>query len=447
MQKKFNNSLSKLYNWLDTRVEDGGYNGFVLHRYDSRRVLLNNPTCWAQGPIICGLVNLSTQDKIYEDKLRVATEYQLGLLENESGKYKFCGHEDDRFSSLIQCALANEGLLEAYSYFKSIDNTFSEKILKVLEVNIDKYLMSLWNEEYGVFKFNEIDFYSKDGDRFVANMNVMFIYTLILYSKLISSEKYEKYIDRVLTWLLTQQISSENPLLDGGFTYQQKIGVEPKMQNPVVIYNGIIAEYLSKIYHHRPNKEYRESLIKLKKYLLNNYNKEVGAFYHDYKEDIFLENPYFIAGASFALKGLYELNIAINEDNSEVLTMTELIIDRYQYKNGGFRGFVGYGSKENRKGCCSSLEIWEDVVPTVNWNSKMFEFLSTISSIEKKSNYNSNLSILSWNFIYIERKKKVFILGLFPIKSLALLVYNKKKINPIFAFSLLDIYKKMKGKV
>lgn len=445
MQEKFKNSLSNLYSWLDTRVADGGYNGFVLHRYDSRRVLLNNPTCWAQGPIICGLVNLAKQSKEYEKKLKIATEYQMNLLDSKSGKYKFCGHEDDRFSSLIQCALANEGLVESYSYFKNIDNKFSVQILEVLNVNVDKYLMSLWNEEYGAFKFNEIDFYSKDGDRFVANMNVMFIYSLILYSKLINSDKYKIYIDRVLEWLLRQQISSDNPLLDGGFTYQQKVGIEPKMQNPVVIYNGIIAEYLSKIYQYRPNKEYKDSLIRLKKYLLNNYNKEVGAFYHDYKEDNFLEKPYFIAGASFALKGLYELNLAIGEDNSEVLEMTILIIDKYQYKNGGFRGFVGYGSKENRKGCCSTFEIWEDVVPTVNWNAKMFEFLSSITTIERDK-YKSNLSIVSWSFIYKETEKKVFVLGMFPIKSLALLIYNKKKIKPIFAFSLLDIYKKMKGK-
>ena len=59
MQEIFDNSLTKLYHWLKTREKNGGYHGFVVHRYTSRRLLLNNPTCWAQGPIICGLVNLT----------------------------------------------------------------------------------------------------------------------------------------------------------------------------------------------------------------------------------------------------------------------------------------------------------------------------------------------------------------------------------------------------
>lgn len=238
MQEIYKNSLPLIFNWLKTWENNGGYNGYVVHRYNGRRLNLNNPTCWAQGPIICGLVNLAYKDNRFESDLQSALKYQISLLQ-DNGKYKYCGHEDDRFTSLIHCSLANEGLMEGYKYFIDKDSDFANRLLQTVEINIEKYLLTLWNKEYGAFKFNDIDFYSHDGDRFVANMNITFIYTLILFAQIKNTKKYDEYINKTLDWFFTQQINSENKYLDGGFTYQQKVGVEPKMQNPVVIYNGI----------------------------------------------------------------------------------------------------------------------------------------------------------------------------------------------------------------
>lgn len=446
MREIFNNSLSSLYCWLDTRESNGGYHGFVLHRYNSRRVLLNNPTCWAQGPIICGLVNMAKENKKYEIKLKKAVQYQIDLLDKQNGKYSFCGHEDDRFSSLIQCSLANEGLLESYNYFKSIDDSFAKEILKTVEINIDTYLITLWNDEYKAFKFNDIDFLSRDGDRFVANMNVMFIYTLIVYSKTIKTTKYDSYIAQTLDWIISQQITSDNKYLDGGFTYQQKVGVAQKMQNPVVIYNGIIAEYLAKIYKYYPEDRFKTVLERVEEYLWNNYDDGTNTFYHDYMDDRLLKYPRFIAGSAFVIKGLYELNRVLKKENNRVLELLQVMIKKYQYENGGFRGFLGYNSNDNRHGCCNSdLEVWEDIVPTFNWNSKMFELLSGLGHVKEIRNYNSRLFLVNWNYIYFENDNKVFIFGLFPLRSFAILFYSKKIIKPIFTFSLLDFYVKIRG--
>ncbi len=276
-------------------------------------------------------------------------------------------------------------------------------------------------------------------------MNVMFIYSLILYSKTLNTNRYDRYIERTLDWFMTQQITSDNQLLDGGFTYQEKVNVEPKMQNPVVIYNGIIAEYLAKIYEYYPENKIKISLERLEVYLYNNYDEKVGAFYHDYSNNKLLKNPYFIAGSSFVLKGLYEISRVLKKDNLKISAFLQKIINKYQYSNGSFRGFVGYNSSDNRKSCCDSLTVWEDIVPTVSWNAKMFELLSNIAEIKTDKLSESKLIIFSWNYFYFEKRNIIITLGIFPLKSIVLLIYRKKLVKPIFAFSLLDYYVKVRG--
>ena len=445
MNQTLNASLTSLFSWLRAWESEGGFNGYIIHRYNGRRLSLNNPTCWAQGPICCGLLNLCKKDQNYENLLKNALTYQMTLLDPQSGKYRYCGHEDDRFSSLIHCALANEALLEGYQYFYIYDETYASSLLNCVEKNINNYLLTLWNEKYGAFKFNDVDFYSKHSERFVANMNITFIYTLILFSKITSTNKYEMYIEKTLSWFFQQQISSDNIYLDGGFTYQQEENKGKNLQNPVVIYNGIIAEYMSKIYTIRPDSRLLGAIKKVKNYLYSNYDPETKLFFHDYVNDKLLKYPLFVAGSAFILKGLHSMEQVLQKGDTKYIDITKEIIQTYQYAHGGFPGFIGYNHSDNgRNNLFNHCETWEDIAPTTNWNGKMFEYLSTIASLEKSIHVAPSLHKIRWNYFYREAPKNVLIVSWFPIKSIAVLFYKKIKIKPIFSFNIIDFYKKIK---
>ena len=57
-----------MLDWLNTwRQDDGAYNGYVVHRFDLKRVKEIHDTPWEQTPIIDGLFNIynATNELIY----------------------------------------------------------------------------------------------------------------------------------------------------------------------------------------------------------------------------------------------------------------------------------------------------------------------------------------------------------------------------------------------
>ncbi len=112
-----NDALSKLIPWLEQwRSENGAYNGFVFHRFERKRMKYLHDTAWTQAAVIRGYCNLyrKSPEARWYDLLIHAADLQASRFEADSGKYLYAGHEDDRFCSLIHCALANCALLDAY---------------------------------------------------------------------------------------------------------------------------------------------------------------------------------------------------------------------------------------------------------------------------------------------------------------------------------------------
>lgn len=123
-------------------------------------------TAWTQAAIIRGFANLyrTSPEERWLFYLKQAADLQHSRFDPATGKYIFAGHEDERFCSLVHCALANSALLEA-SYF--LDEKRRGRYLQAVASNIDNYWMpKLWVEAEGAFRFSEIDFYSLNGEHY-----------------------------------------------------------------------------------------------------------------------------------------------------------------------------------------------------------------------------------------------------------------------------------------
>ena len=107
-------SLAALWAWLASWVSrDGGVNGPVVHRADLKRMFATHDTPWTQSAVISGLLHLYRRSG--NDRW-LAWAVRLGdaqcARQHADGHFRWAGHEDDRFSSLVHNALADCALLD-----------------------------------------------------------------------------------------------------------------------------------------------------------------------------------------------------------------------------------------------------------------------------------------------------------------------------------------------
>lgn len=113
-KEKLMQVTANMLDWLNTwRQDDGAYNGYVVHRFDLKRVKKIHDTPWEQTPIIDGLFNIynATNDLTYYNMAKQSVLLQISRLDTVTGMFDFAGFEDDRFSSLVHNSLADCALL------------------------------------------------------------------------------------------------------------------------------------------------------------------------------------------------------------------------------------------------------------------------------------------------------------------------------------------------
>ncbi|QZY55554.1 hypothetical protein [Crassaminicella profunda] len=434
---KINKATNKLLNWIKTwEINDGAYNGYVIHRGDSKRLKYIHDTPWSQGPIIQGLINIynRTQDETYYKEAKKAVKVQMKRL-NSNGSYDYAGFEDDRFSSLVHNSLANCALLEFAKLEKEINNEsiLFMDIMSTVKTNIDEYLIKiLWDENYGAFKFSAIDYYSLGQDRFVANMNSVAVESLIIFYELTNNEEYLNYALRIGEWILTQKVQKEG-LLYGAISYAQ---THPDMI--VSIYTALALRGIDDLYRITNDVRYKNMMIDAVEHLYRLIENDL--FYHASYDGELRKEPYFIAGIGLILKAIEDVNISCNTKYP-----LNNIIDRILSKQtniGGIKSFLAYNGKGNgRKNGNKNLEVWEDSSLVMGWNAHAFEFLSRHVTGEFKFRKIVKKYInIKWNYIYIETTKRIFVLNIWPIKSMILLYINKKKEKSIISLNALNIY-------
>lgn len=403
-------ALSKQISWLQTwKTKEGAYNGYVVHRHDLKRMFKIHDTPWSQGPIISGYLNLyqKTNDKMWLREAIQAADLQCQRLD-KAGRYIYAGFEDDRFSSLVHNSLANCALLDlAKAILKEGDDGKAQKYLSTAKENIDRYIISkLWDEESGAFRFSEIDYYSPNVTRFVANMNSVAVENLIKLATLSGQRGYQDYAIRVGEWLLTEQVKSSD-LENGGINYSQ---VQPRVL--IAIYTALAMRGIDDLYYLTNDQRYLEMMRGAAKHLLNLEDPETKLFYHAVINGELLRFPQFISGGGIILKALDDAERLTGDKFDYQDTLNAIL--RKQLPNGGFPNFVGYRNKSDKE-----TEVWEDKVPVTGWNAHMFEFLSR--KVERSFSYKfANIvtnHLASGSYFYRESKRSILISALKPLRS------------------------------
>ncbi|GAG72192.1 unnamed protein product, partial [marine sediment metagenome] len=326
------------------KTKEGAYNGYVIHRHDLKRMFKIHDTPWSQGPIINGYLNLyqKTKDNKWLQEAIQAADLQCKRL-HKTGKYIYAGFEDDRFSSLVHNSLANCALLDlAKVLIDEGDDEKAQKYLETIKENIDRYIIGvLWDEEFGAFKFSEIDYYTPDIIRFVVNMNSAAVESLIKLSNLTGEKKYQDYAIRVGEWMLTEQIKSSD-LENGGINYSQ---VQPRVL--ISIYTALTMRSLDDLYYLTKDQRYLEMMRNAANHLINLIDPETKLFFYAIINGEIVKYPQFIAGAGIILKALDDAENLIGEKFDYQNTLNAVL--KRQLPNGGFSNFVGYNTPGNHR--------------------------------------------------------------------------------------------------
>jgi hypothetical protein len=431
-------AVIRLAEWLETwRMKNGAYNGFVIHRFSKKRMFRIHDTAWSQAAIIRGYANLFERERnpVWQRRMQLAADLQCSRLDFSTGKYKYAGHEDDRFCSLVHCALANCALLRALDF---VDFNRKQSYLNTVENNVNTYCERLWVEDEGAYKFSEVDYYSPNEDRFVINFNMIAVENLILLWEKTGSSKYKERANRIGEWLLAHyertrifygeflkdKITVEqNPLSEwmsyGGLPYQ----FTPTQKDPdncVLIYAGLATRGISTLYRTTQDPRYAKILQETVDFLLAMRDQESRFFFHSTNQGKIERKPQFIAGIGMMLVGLHVAKVLLNANWNWEDTLTAVL--KQQYQNGSFPSFTG--KNRSTRGKLRKSPIWEDAAASVNWNAQLFEYLTMLD--DNDIPFAEKVRVPFYPFVYADSKHTVTIISLFPKEFVGVLFCLKK---------------------
>lgn len=443
LQEKINIATINMYQWLNTWCQnDGAYNSFVVHRYDLKRLKYIHDTPWGHCAIIEGLITLYEKNNWYDLQQRIekAVILQMSHLDCDAS-FINAGFEDDRFSSLVHNSMADRALLAYYKYSGALEIT-KKKALDTVTANVQEYLIGkLWDDTVGAFKFSKVDYYSPHQTRFVANMNCVAVEVLISLAEITGNSLYLNYAETCGNWLKTQIIVDKNLLRNGGISYGST-----NPQNLVSIYTGLCLPGVCRLYEQFHDNDYKKIAVDAANNLLT-YTCE-GYFCHALEGDTELKYPYFLAGAGIILYGIQYVERSLNVSYQIDIYIQKIL--EHQLSNGAVENFLHYNSaSNNRMNANSNMITWEDVVPCLAWNAQLFRFLSinTENLDRKLLQFNTSITKVYRSFFYYENANFFYVMSWRPLRSVALLVINKKCSVSLIAFTLKSFYNNVKQKL
>ena len=442
---QLNQATANLLDWLNSwRQENGAYNGWVVHRFDLKRLKYIHDTPWEQTPIIDGLLNLyrTTENEQYYNWARESVMLQISRMDPKTGMFDYAGFEDDRFSSLVHNALADCGLLSFVEQCKPEDVELKRSAMDTVKLNLDKYFMGvLYVESAEAFKFNFTDFYWPNQDRFVANMNSVAIEALLRYAAISGEPYYRDIAMKVLKSVTELYCNDENSFAYGGIGYAN---THPNWY--ISIYTALALRGLCVAYQLNQDEYLKRILITSAEHLIR-YTQD-DYFCHAIHDSVQTPYPYWIAGGGMILKGIHDVERTLG-----ITFDVDAKLDRilsHQLKCGGVSSFLKYNAKDNhRRKDRPDARVWEEIAPGPPWNAHLFEYLSRFATkdIDKCSPNNSASISVRLRYVYFETKKTFFVASVFPLFSCALVFINKKKDKSLIGFSLRHTYSKILKKI
>ena len=432
-QDRLRSALGRLIGWLETwRTPDGACNGFVVHRYEQKRMFRIHDTAWTHAAIIRGYFNLASKSgqARWREAMTRSADLQASRLDPQTGQYRFAGHENDRFCSLVHCALANCSLM---TVLPLLDEARRKRYIEVVRTNTERYILDkLWVEEEGAFRFSEIDYYSLDEDRFVVNFNTMAAESLLRLAAATGESRYRDYAVRVGQWLIAKwqdhrrqdregrpgagSCDAEGglPAPPGGLAYQYS-KTRYGHDNCVTIYAGLALRGIRALYDDTKREEYAEMLGEVAGFLLQMRDPQTRLFYHTTDRGRIVRYPQFIAGAGMTLLGLLEAEQVVGDAAIPEDTLDAIL--RRSYPNGSVPGFEG--KDLSRRGSKGGF-VWEDAVASTNWNAQWFEYITLL--VEEPALIRvvrpSSVSMAGRWFCYWDRPETVGILSWWPVDSI-----------------------------
>jgi hypothetical protein len=366
--------LAALWEWLSSWIAaDGGVNGPVVHRADLKRIAAIHDTAWTQHAVIEGLLHLFRRSgNGYWLERAVALADAQCARQQEDGRFRWAGHEDDRFSALVSNALADCALLELAETLRGDGSRAHANIYTaVVERNLEGYVVgTLYRPGLGGFAMNVPDYYA-GRDRFVGNMNSIAIEALAKLDRQRGSDRHAGLVRSVGERILSEQARGGG-VADGGLSYSD---LEP--HSYIALYTGLTLRGLPPLASVTGDRRCAAVAERALRFLDRVQDPETGLWYHKVEGQRLVRFPIFVAGAGMICNGI----IAAAELAGSAVDVDGLArrLLRFQHRNGAIRNFVGYDHPDNGRRRGSGVECWEDVFPTPNWNAQAFSFLARVA--------------------------------------------------------------------
>lgn len=440
-QEQICSALGKLIGWLETwRDATGAYQGFIVHRTEAKRMKWTHDTAWTQAAMIRGYGNLyrRRREARWGEKMTQAADLQAARYDPQTGRIRFTGHEDDRFQSLVGCALAVCALL---SVADLVDEERRKRYVQLAADHVRRYWFEvLWVAKEGAFKFTEFDYYSPHEDRFVVNFNTMAAEALLAVHRATGVAEFRQRALQVGEWLLAHwdenQKHNEKILAEagqaptvmppGGFSYQFT-AKRAAADNYVTLYTGLSLRGLWALFQATGNERFATIIREQSRYLLAMCDPATHLFRHTTLHGRIEKNPLFIAGTGMTLVGLHEVMPLIGESALPEETVRAVL--RLAYKNGSYPGFFGKNDTGHPRRSGGGV-VWEDVAATTNWNAQFFEYLTRLAEDPEGIRVvepESAVRIRTRRFFYRDSPRRTTIISWWPPKSWGLYLFEKRK--------------------
>lgn len=378
-------------------------------------------TPWTQAAIVGGLLHLyrrSGRDHWLEWALRLA-DAQCARQEAD-GRFRWAGHEDDRFSSLVHNALADCALLDLAAVLRDRgDAARRNRYLGTAERNLQEYVVGrLFRPGLRGFAMNPTDYYAYQ-DRFILNMNAVAVEALIKLDRHREADRHAGLVRTVAEHL--GSLWSRHGVSRGSLPYSDR---EPDVHVP--LYTALTLRGLPELAAATGDPVWPEIARGALAFLGRMEDPETGLWYHKVEGERVSRFPMFVAGAGLICSGILDAaRVAGCAVDANDLARRLL---RYQYPHGAIRNFIGYDHPDNGRPRGSGKDSWEDVYPTPNWNAQAFQFLCQILSPPESPRPASRRRVRAWTwrYGYAEGRRFSAIVGTWPPDRAIVALYVKR---------------------
>lgn len=413
--------LGALWDYLSSwMAADGGVNGPIVHRADLKRMFAIHDTPWTQQAVIEGLLHLyrrSGRDYWLTSAVRLG-DAQCAR-QKADGRFRWAGHEDDRFSSLVHNALADCALLDLADVLGDRDAARRSHYVAVAERNLDQYVIGkLYRRDLGGFAMNPTDYY-EGRDRFILNMNGIAMEALIKLDRLRGSDRHAEILHRAGERI--RSLQSSTGLSEGGLPYSH---LEPDLHIP--LYTALTLRGLTAMSQASGDAVWASVARDAVAFLSRMEDPETGLWYHKLQGGRIHRFPIFVAGAGIICNSILDVG-QLTGSRVDTRDLAGRLL-RFQYDHGAIRNFVGYDHPENGRRHGKGGDCWEDAVPTPNWNAQAFHFLCRVlppPELPFRARGRS-VWIRSRRYVYVETRRFSGIVGFLPLGRAVLALFVKR---------------------